>query len=627
MGGLAPRRFSISSSVLGLGTLAVRMPIARRVRFFTFAFDARSRRKGRTVRQPGDPVTAPAQTPAFARWSRTAALAVIGAAVSLLISGAVPVEGTSFFHLQVLAGLWRDPQFADDHFVQSMRYYASGFWFPLSGRFGGEEVYPLLVTFNVLSRILFFIGALECATVLRVETPRQRLIFTLLVALAASMRGLSRAGQGGLFTAAFGHSEVANGTTLLMLAYAARGRVALALAMNGVTFFLSAFIAVWNAAPLALILGMQLRNGALGWKTLARRGAIGLALAAIFALPVLRNVVANPDYGRPIDFSYVSALLDIWPYHFLIWVQPPSSVIWLAMVTAAAFLAAAKMRPGSDFLIAALIGFSAIWLFGAVLPWLSQSPLLLNLHLLRSSSSIQICATLAFAALATLWLTNRTDDKETFLGCVVALLLSVSNYGPPLLLLVLIAASFISVPRALLTLPYRAATVTAIVVLFALAVLETERRNQGAVLDRSEWESLGRWARTNTAADAIFLIPISMLDQQYAFGHGFPKVDPAALPLIPGFEVFPYFAHRRIWITDLNGNSVMWNQHLYPLWKQRMAETLALQSLDQRLDYASSQGIAYVVDGCDSKTEVPLWKSRRLCVYRAPDGGHSAAPG
>jgi hypothetical protein len=376
------------------------------------------------------------------------------------------------------------------------------------------------VTFNVLSRILFFIGALECATVLRVETPRQRLIFTLLVALASSMRGLSRAGQGGLFEATFGHSEIANGTTLLMLAYAARGRVALALAMNGVTFFLSAFIAVWNAAPLALIFGLELRNGALDWKTLARRGAIGLAIAAIFAFPVIRNVVANPDFGRPIDFSYVSALLDIWPYHFLIWVQPPSSVVWLVAVTAAAFVAAGQMRPSSDFLIAALIGFSAVWLVGAVLPWLSESPALLNLHLLRSSSSIQICATLAFAALAALWLTDPTDDKKAFLGCIVALLLTVPSYGPPVLLLVLIAAPFIGAPRALLALPYRAATFAAVVVLFAFAVLETERRDRGAALDRGEWESLGRWARANTAADAIFLIPISMLGQQYAFGHG-----------------------------------------------------------------------------------------------------------
>ena len=172
------------------------------------------------------------------------------------------------------------------------------------------------------------------------------------------------------------------------LAYAARGRVALALAMNGVTFFLSGFVAVWNAAPLALILGMQLRNGALELENAGPSGRGRLGARRDIRAAGLRNVVANPDYGRPIDFNYVSALLDIWPYHFLIWAQPPSSVVWLVMVTAAAFLAAARMRPGSDFLIAALIGFSAVWLFGAALPWLSQSPALLNLHLLRASSSI-----------------------------------------------------------------------------------------------------------------------------------------------------------------------------------------------------------------------------------------------
>ena len=81
------------------------------------------------MRQLSDPVTAPAQTPALVRWSQTVALAAVGAALSLFISGAVSGEGTNEFHLGILAALWREPQFADDRFVQSLQYYASGFGF------------------------------------------------------------------------------------------------------------------------------------------------------------------------------------------------------------------------------------------------------------------------------------------------------------------------------------------------------------------------------------------------------------------------------------------------------------------------------------------------------------------
>ena len=533
-------------------------------------------------------------------WLRTASLALLGTAFSFVISGHISGYNNNLFHLEILAGLPTEPQFANDPFVQAMRYWASGFRFRSYGEVDGDAVYPLLLVFNILSRVLFFVGALACATVLGIESFQQRLIFTLLTAAAVTMRGLSHAGRGGLFIETFTQSEVANGTTLLMLASAARGRVAAAFALDGLTFFINAFIAVWNTAPLAIILGTQLRNGTLAWKSAARQGTVGLVIAAIFAFPVLRNIFSNPDFGRPIHFSYIEALTEIYPQHFLVWTLRKLEIAWLFAVAAGAFLASLWMRPRSDFLLGALAGFTALWLFGVVLPWLTQSPTLINLHLLRSSSSLQISATLAFAGLATLWLTKQKSEDDVFFGCVLAVLMCIMRIAPPLILPFLAARRFIPIPPWLLALPFRSLTVGALVVSVAFAGYQTERRLQPLRAARDDWQALGLWARANTAENDIFLFPVA---------------DPV---LVAGSEVFPFFAHRQFWVSLKGGGAAAWAQSLYPVWRQRMAETMPLGSLDQRLAYAAAHGIAYVVDACQHNSKEVAWRSDRLCVYRVP---------
>ena len=71
----------------------------------------------------------------------------------------------------------------------------------------------------------------------------------------------------------------------------------------------------------------------------------------------------------------------------------------------------------------------------------------------------------------------------------------------------------------------------------------------------------------------------------------------------------------------------MWAPSRYHLWHQRMSETMPLNSLDQRLAYASSHGIAYVVDACQDHTEELAWKSAGAEAGRGPDGRGCAAPG
>ena len=419
--------------------------------------------------------------------------------------------------MDILAGLPSEPQFTNDPFIQSIRFWASGFWFPLAGEVDNETVYPLLLAFNVISRLLFFGGALACATILGIESFQQRLIFVLLTALSTTMRGLSHAGGGGLFIESFTQSEVANATTLFMLAGAARRQVLLASTLNGLTFFINAFVGIWNVVPLAIIFGAQLRNGAIEWRTLARQGVLGMALAAILMFPVLRNIFSNPDFGRPIDFNYIEALTQIWPEHFLVWTLSRAQIAWLVVVTIAALLASLRMRPHSNFLVAALLGFVAIWLFGVVLPWLSQSPTLVNLELLRSSSSIQLCATLAFAGLATRSLTNGKDEQKVLFGCVLALLMNIPSVGAPLILPVLAAEPFLLAPQHVLALPFRSLTVITIVLLLAFTACRVERRVHAIRSARDEWASLGKWARANTAPSDVFLLPVVSLTNANEF--------------------------------------------------------------------------------------------------------------
>jgi hypothetical protein len=560
-------------------------------------------------------------------WLRTASLTLLGAALSFVISGHVSGFRNNAIHMDILAGLPSEPQFANDPFIQSIRFWASGFWFPLAGEVDNETVYPLLLTFNVISRLLFFGGALACATILGVESFQQRLIFVLLTALSTTMRGVSHAGGGGLFIESFTQSEVVNATTLFMLAGAARGQVAIALTLNGLTFFINAFVGVWNAVPLAIIFGAQLRNGAIEWRTVARQGALGMALAAILVFPVLRNILSNPDFGRPIDFNYIEALTQIWPEHFLVWTLSRAQIAWLVVVTIAALLASRQMRPHSNFLVAALLGFVAIWLFGVVVPWLSQSPTLINLELLRSSSSIQLCATLAFAGLATRLLTNGKDQQKILFGCVLAVLMNIPSVGAPLILPFLVAEPFLLAPPHMLALPFRSLTVITIVLLLAFTAHRTERRVHAIRTVRDEWASLGKWARANTAPSDVFLLPVVSVTNlvpvlsltnanKSSPGNLLPRASEEEAALLDGNEVFQYFSHRMIWISHKEGSNVMWMQSLYHTWVQRMTETLQLNSLDQRLAYASSHGVAYVVDTCKTKSEVPIWKSTRLCVYR-----------
>jgi hypothetical protein len=131
----------------------------------------------------------------------------------------------------------------------------------------------------------------------------------------------------------------------------------------------------------------------------------------------------------------------------------------------------------------------------------------------------------------------------------------------------------------------------------------------------AQWSMVGEWARANTPADVAFLVPTAngrdaalMLDN---------TLEPDNVQL--GADIFEYASHRRVWVTFKRGAAVMWTQSYYPIWHARVADVLRLASLDQTLNYAARNGIAYVVAACAWNDGQPvLFRTRLLCVFQVP---------
>jgi hypothetical protein len=280
------------------------------------------------------------------------------------------------------------------------------------------------------------------------------------------------------------------------------------------------------------------------------------------------------------------------------------------------------------FCLEALIGLGVVWLVGAALPLLTHAAPVLNLHLLRSSGSIQLVVTLATVSLTTLWLTRETRWGARPWGLVAVFALTTSKLALPILLAPLWAARARRAQPAwlerirldLLALPI-------LLVSWLAFTVGNERANAAIRTDIAKWRELGSWARAATAPDAVFLLPVanpelsrdSSRGGRNADARDLPMGDGKQLALARGSEVFQYYAHRRVWANFAYGAAVMWSPGYYAEWHARVAAVLNLSSLQDRLGFAFQENIPYVVDACVAEP-VParvVFSHSDLCVFDA----------
>lgn len=543
------------------------------------------------------------------RW----AIALFGAILSLAVSGFIAGHNNNIFHLPILGKLYDLPQFADDPFIQSLRYYSAGLWLALAGS-APNNAFPLLFVLAILSRLIFFGGALACADLIGITTVRSRLIYTGLMAFSILLKDYSFAGGGGLFITDFSHSEVANGMALWTIYFAARGRFGRAFAANGVTFFLNAFMAVWNAVPIAFIAIAHLAGRSLSPRRMIHQMAIGMVIFLIIASPIIRMIMDNPEAGMQRTFDYKTYLFQYFPTHFYISAVPRYEIHQLIIIFVAGFIAMLQLGRDARNLMLAFVGYSLIWLFGTIAPDLIKDNAIILLHLLRVSALVQIFAAIALAGLATRWLEQTKSWQSRLWGPAVALATTWSATSimwaiPPLIL-----GRFRH--RHLPPIAIIAGTGAALLLYAWPSRISIKMHNSYNGYEAvARWRTLGLWARDHSPPNSIFLIPFSPSAGLGRFALGTPNLQQDQLSV--GSEVFEYFSRRRIWVDYKRGGVVMWYPGYYPLWKSRILEVDTLNSLPARLAYARSHGIAFVVDACYSDTAAPLiYRSDSLCVYR-----------
>jgi len=564
-----------------------------------------------------------------ATWLEWAACVAAGTALSWWMTGHVFGRSNNVFHLPIAAALGERAGFAQDPFVQSLAGFASGLWMVLEGSDAWWPAPSLFAWGLVASKALTLAGALAVARALGLAGFWPSAAFVGVLATTPLLQGTAYAGHGGLFVDYFSHSELANGFALLMARALLTRRLGAALALLGAIGFLNAFMAAWSVLPWAVTAWAAWRERrpatAIATSLAARAApgqrshslALGLGAAAAVALlaPVAWRLATIGAAGPAAEVDLRAFVRDYYPYHFLAGEMPAGQWLGLAAVLAAAFVGLHWLRgaPGGpdepgvaapDALAALerrvrdlrriLLAYVAVYAMGLVAPLLSAAPWLIQLHLLRVSVHFHFIAAIVLALLLV-----RAGGTPGWQRLVLAPALLTVRPALVLLLPAWLLSQRLSrrPPRApapgrltwggaALVARVTLVTLVAFGVLGVMLARVPARLAEQAALQASSrvWRELAQGIGERTPPGSAVLLPLASDTGPGDAGSG----------------AFEYFSGRPVWVDQKRGAAVLWQPAYHATWRQRRDEVAALADVPQRLAYASTHGLAMVVERCDA---------------------------
>lgn len=336
-------------------------------------------------------------------------LAALAASVSVTVQGFGFGYSNNVFHIPIVLGLPAIAQFRDDAFYQSLGNFVSVV-FPLLRVVATERnIAALFLGAHVIARTIAIFALLRMIAL----TARTPIVLTVLfagaLAISPLLDGVSPIGGHDLFLGYFTHSELATAVALTAVVSAARGRFGVAALIGGVAFDINAFVGVWTAAALAAAVLATVPRA--DWKREAtRRIAVSACVFAACASPVvwwmLRGDALTSPAGVTFDFrSYLSAYYGLHTFIVGRTATTYLAAMQLLAVGTVSLIATPRLRA----VAAAYAAYAAIFAFGAVLPFITASRLLLNLFPLRADGLLVL---LGIGALLPAVVTLAGDDSD-----------------------------------------------------------------------------------------------------------------------------------------------------------------------------------------------------------------------
>ena len=531
---------------------------------------------------------------------------------SCLLTGFSFGVGNNIFHLPIIFQLFDLDQFKDDLFIQSLRYYSSGFWHVLSGAHCFLDIKALFLFLFIFSRFIFFCGFFLCCSLFSSLAWRDFAFLGFFALLMPFLYGMSFAGGGGLFINSFTHSELANGLVLIFSYFVALRKFGSALAINGLCFFVNCFMAIWGFLPLA-ILFLRDTFHANNCKSFLKSGFLGFIIFVLFSYPVVRNILINPYIHTDLTFSFQKYLLFYWPYHSFAQSIPFFEYLKLCNIIIITFFCFSSLGKMGKIFINIFGLYFFVYLLGFCLSFFLPSIFVLNCHLLRSSVVFHLAASIAIANYLFALVNNRNIAGAKLLSSVSLLMLLndvTSFFVVPLIILYQRKYfSFLNSPDAFRL--KRTLTILSFLFLslywsfFAVKNLVKSSRLNSRIDDLIE---LSKWIRKNTLADSVFIFPtVNFNEQEICLLTSQPFPDRG----FTDFSVFQSFAERRVYVDFKRGAAVMWCPDYFFEWKPRVDSILRYTNLNDLVYFATIEKIPYIIYDLTRYPDVPAFYKTR----------------